>query len=734
MSAPPEPALGQLGRGRTGSVTGGPWQLVEVNNNAQPAKVRSQPPSPQIPLLRTPPSQPAADPVIDEDPPWVAELVGPDPQVDMSQPSTKERWEWEPDGGDWAEWQFGGQPQQWHQGGQGDWQNGGQAVSESKFDPQLLVGAWCDNLGHRIVVKPADQNRGGNRRRRGGGGRLTFLATFSRAGGSDKRFNISRDRGEWRCGNGRLDPDKSDAEGLVWQTQDDRISTWTPAPPAQEGEEAARVEPVVPSPPVYKAPRASKEAVSEEAGHGASDDDRAADDHQFSPQYFVGDWNDNLGHRILVMPTEQPRGGNNRGRKGDRARERLTFLAVFQKLDEADKRFNITLDKDTKQWKCGNGKLEFGQSDAGSLVWRAQDAKLSTWKRAPPEGAVYFDAPPAYEQGEQNVESQWIDGAIYYANTSQGTEWHEFNFPADGEEDMMQHQQQNFNGQGGGMAVEMVMVEMPMDSIVNADYASAPSAATGSCFNAAAPEFVMPSAPVAIDTPAAGSSLPSSPWTGTIQTPTPSPGLGPVSSTWVKPAAETTARRPRWASMSDNPGGTPISSPLVGPARAPHLVAPSPNQGPARAPRAQPSPQLGPAAAPTAGPTVKLSEESPDVQVVGNNLEWTLPDSWGKLSKFPKDFCITSPMFGVERAANMQLAFYPSGSRTAEAGHCTVALTRGPDSAGIKFEILVNSRGIGPKVCLGRRYLGDYARPFDDSEENKTQKVVVSMQVHNILS
>lgn len=128
-----------------------------------------------------------------------------------------------------------------------------------------------------------------------------------------------------------------------------------------------------------------------------------------------------------------------------------------------------------------------------------------------------------------------------------------------------------------------------------------------------------------------------------------------------------------------------------------------------------------------------MSQDSPDFKVVGNSLEWTLPDSWGKLSKYPKDFCITSPMFGVDRAASMQLAFYPGGSRTAEGGHCTVALTRGPDSAGIKFEILVNDKGIGPKVCLGRRYMGDYARPFDESEANTTQKVVVAMQVHNIL-
>merc|ERR1719359_648719 len=132
---------------------------------------------------------------------------------------------------------------------------------------------------------------------------------------------------------------------------------------------------------------------------------------------------------------------------------------------------------------------------------------------------------------------------------------------------------------------------------------------------------------------------------------------------------------------------------------------------------------------------LQLTEESEteDIQIAGNRLVWQIPDKWGKLSKFPKDFCLTSPMFGVRQAANMQLVFYPNGSRTAEAGRCTVALTRGPDSAGIKFEFSVNGRGSGPKVCLGRRYLGDYPKPYDESEESKTLKVIVCMQVLEVL-
>lgn len=121
-------------------------------------------------------------------------------------------------------------------------------------------------------------------------------------------------------------------------------------------------------------------------------------------------------------------------------------------------------------------------------------------------------------------------------------------------------------------------------------------------------------------------------------------------------------------------GRTPTPSPKLGPVPSPKLGA-----------------LLGSLAVPKAAPAprppieVQLVGESPDITVGGPRLEWCLPDNWGKLNKYPKDFCVTSPMFGVRCAANMQLAFYPNGSRTAEVGHCTVALTRGPDSAGIKL-------------------------------------------------
>eukprot|EP00929_Paragymnodinium_shiwhaense_P057806 TRINITY_DN28956_c0_g1_i2.p1 TRINITY_DN28956_c0_g1~~TRINITY_DN28956_c0_g1_i2.p1 ORF type:complete len:315 (-),score=47.32 TRINITY_DN28956_c0_g1_i2:275-1219(-) len=135
-------------------------------------------------------------------------------------------------------------------------------------------------------------------------------------------------------------------------------------------------------------------------------------------------------------------------------------------------------------------------------------------------------------------------------------------------------------------------------------------------------------------------------------------------------------------------------------------------------------------AAPEPQMTLQLSEESPDITVTGCALEWTLSDSWGKMRKmYKKGMSITSPTFGVHQANAMQLMFFPNGSKAAEAGHCTVALTREPESAGIKFEFVVSGRSSGPKVCLGRRYLGDYPRPFDESEESKDEQVVITMTV-----
>ncbi|CAE8591368.1 unnamed protein product [Polarella glacialis] len=398
----------------------------------------------------------------------------------------------------------------------------------------------------------------------------------------------------------------------------------------------------------------------------------------FDPQYFLGEWMDNLGHRIMVTPAESWGGGRRRDRERNGGAQRLAFAAILHRPGVPDKRFTIapdTKDKDRSkpgEWRCGNGVLVREESSMEVVSWLSEDGRKSTWTRPVPEGPVYFDPSPEmahmYAQGGPNgwyghQEMYWMN------NTEQHGEWKETQEGVDdegAEGDKLLQEATAAGGFSGGNWPPLVPLT----------------------FNPEAPEFV-PSLPTPQPSPALG--------------PRPGPPLPSRSraSPQMIPAPSPSIRPRAW-------GRTPTPSPMFGPSAAPSLVAPAPIM-------------------------LQLSEESPDVRTFEARMEWCLPDTWGKLSRFPKDFCITSPMFGVHKAANMQLAFYPNGSRVAEPGHCTVALTRGPDAAGIKFEFMVNGRGIGPKVCLGRRYLGDYPKPFDDSEESKPQKVVVCMQVLEIL-
>jgi len=381
------------------------------------------------------------------------------------------------------------------------------------------------------------------------------------------------------------------------------------------------------------------------------EDEEDMDPNAFHAKYLCGDWTDNLGHRVLVTPTE-PAGGKgnrrNRRNKGEgkgKGGQQMRFLVCMQKFGMPEKRFNINRDKQGQGWTCGNGALDLDESGPETIVWKTTDGRVNKWERTPPEGVVYFDPPPPVA----GMEDAWMAahgvGPAYFGmpgymgeGPPQG-QWHDLNLPPDNEE---QSQVQQPGGDGGEPAVGEVGAQ--------------DAASVALQWNVAAPAFVMPTPQVV-------------------------------------------------------------------------AVAPAPAT-PSMKPMAPPGPVGG---VQSIACQLKLSEESPDVTISGNRLEWALPDDWGKLSRFPKDFCLTSPMFGVPQASNMQLVFYPNGSRTAEAGRCTVSITRGPDSAGIKFEFSVNGRGSGPKVCLGRRYLGDYPKPHDDTEETKTKKVVVCMQVLEVL-
>ncbi|CAE7227434.1 unnamed protein product, partial [Symbiodinium sp. KB8] len=133
----------------------------------------------------------------------------------------------------------------------------------------------------------------------------------------------------------------------------------------------------------------------------------------FDPQYFLGEWLDNLGHRIVVAPASQKFVGR-RGRRQNGRQPQMAFTASLQKMGLPDKRFTISLDR-WQQWRCGNGSLVEEESNMESLTWAAEDGRVSNWERPVPDGPVYFDAPPAWNdwgmQGGEDYDyeyGQWV--------------------------------------------------------------------------------------------------------------------------------------------------------------------------------------------------------------------------------------------------------------------------------------------------------------------------------------
>ncbi|CAL1134571.1 unnamed protein product [Cladocopium goreaui] len=347
-------------------------------------------------------------------------------------------------------------------------------------------------------------------------------------------------------------------------------------------------------------------------------------DEQFDPEYFLGEWLDNLGHKIVVSHASQ----RFRNQRPGRNQPRMSFRANLQKDGVPDKRFTITLDR-WQQWRCGNGTLVQEESNQEFLTWEAEDGRVSNWERPVPEGPVYFDPPPEWN------ENDWG------------------NAMPDG---------------GYGQWVAIDVTELPQDWNFNGLNAT---------FNPQAPEFVPSNASTSCE------------------------------------------RIPRKAYAS--PKGTPILSPAVGPGWG-RTPTPSPMIRPCGSPLLQGLPDLGDAVPDFSNFTLpaaielQLVEEGSDALVSGSRFDWTVADPWRELCKFPKDSCVMSPTFSIQEG-HMQLSFYPNGSREAEPGHCSVALSRGPDSPGIKFEFSVNGRSTGPKVCLGRRYLGPDTWNFSYSSQ-----------------
>lgn len=448
----------------------------------------------------------------------------------------------------------------------------------------------------------------------------------------------------------------------------------------------------------------------------------------FDPRCLVGDWMDNLGHRILVTPSERSGRRQRRNGRGGPPPQRRTFLAVLQKVGVPDKRFNISKDRYKDEWTCGNGILVRDESGPEGIVWQAEDGRKSSWTRTPPEGPVIFDPPPMPKDWEQEHQEEgehesqppqqpqgmeqphnggvtWL-GPVMYVVQMQGAgvappyeEWKDEWKDSYGEESYQVHEEQEAH------AAQVVALVAPtplegMEGMADPSYGTAERVSTGPRLNADAPEFVPGAAAALLASLASG---------------------------------------PQEAAAEGAKLATPLSKPASAPASKPASNLASPEgptparQGPAAAP-----PPVALPPAPTDPMALRLFEESPDVKVDGRSLDWYLPDTWEELSKVTKDCCIASPMFGVPRAEDMQLIFYPNGQRTAAAGHCTVGLRRestasGPMRAVIEFELFLNGRASGPKVVTGRRYLGDFLQPYQNTEENNSRKVRVSMRVLDVL-
>ena len=77
------------------------------------------------------------------------------------------------------------------------------------------------------------------------------------------------------------------------------------------------------------------------------------------------------------------------------------------------------------------------------------------------------------------------------------------------------------------------------------------------------------------------------------------------------------------------------------------------------------------------------------------------------------------------------MVFYPNGNRAAESGNCTVMLTRGVTNDGIKFELILNGKGSGPKACFSRRFVGDFSKPYEPEEDGRVR---IRMSILEIVS
>lgn len=132
----------------------------------------------------------------------------------------------------------------------------------------------------------------------------------------------------------------------------------------------------------------------------------------FDARCFEGDWLDNFDQRLIVRC-----GHSRRSRTGGMIT--YSYMATVRKIGMPDTYLTIQFDADKKDWRCGNGVVDREASSWDDLHWTSTTGRMTRWTRAPPDVAIFFDAPPGgYEQqylpAEYGGVLSEVDGATYF--------------------------------------------------------------------------------------------------------------------------------------------------------------------------------------------------------------------------------------------------------------------------------------------------------------------------------
>merc|ERR1712137_247799 len=324
------------------------------------------------------------------------------------------------------------------------------------------------------------------------------------------------------------------------------------------------------------------------------------------------------------------------------------------------------------EWMCGNGTLVREKSDDQTIVWHASDGRESTWMRLPPDGPVYFDPP---DEASQEVDAQEPSGEEQVCPAHDKHDNHDASHPSQEDSSPPQGVYSGYDPEWSGQEWTAWSGATPAELV---GWGNNPELVGWGNNYADATHMVKA---ILFMPPTAGKQT----CVGGLT----KHGHSGIGSTIEEESSTKCVGINSEGANNPNAGWENwVEKPPRSPAQAAVEVA------------------------------------TPDDNIV----DWTVGEPWSRLVRFPKDFCITSPIFKVATSANVQLVFYPNGRNNAQDGHCTVALMATTGKVNIMFELHVNDHRSGFKVCHGRSYRVDLPKPF--GEPTKTvQKVIITMVI-----